>query len=344
MGKGGRHVKEKLQALGAVSAALLALRFCLLPMLGQVCLALLPLFVGLAVSAAVLPLSRRIASRLGLGVRAVSLTLTLLALAALVLIGCLLLRVLALELGALADDLSGEKSPLPSLFSSISAWLTAHGIPSERVEQGLSALLSSVGTLAAPIGALASRIPSLLFLLLASSISAVYLSLWLPSAGEMLSPVLRARLSRLRGALLGGLSVYARAYATLFAVTWALSLIGLLLLRVRSPLLLALLLALVDLLPVLGVGTVLVPWAVFAALTGEGAFALCLVLLWLAVTVVRRILEDRLIGRGLGVHPLLALLSLCLGLRFFGAWGILLGPCLAAALRRLFSAARAADR
>ena len=96
-------------------------------------------------------------------------------------------------------------------------------------------------------------------------------------------------------------------------------------------LLLALLLALVDLLPVLGVGTVLIPWAAFSFLTGRGAYALCLVLLWAAITAVRRVLEDRLVGRGLGLHPFWILLSVCLGLHFLGFLGLLFGP-LAAAL------------
>ena len=126
-------------------------------------------------------------------------------------------------------------------------------------------------------------------------------------------------------------------------MTALLSLVGLSLLSVPYPLLLALLLALVDLLPVLGVGTVLIPWAILSFFGGRVAFGLCLTLLWLTVTVVRRILEDRLVGRGLGVHPLVVLLSVCLGLRVFGGLGLFLGPAVASAVSAYVRGVGASD-
>jgi predicted PurR-regulated permease PerM len=234
------------------------------------------------------------------------------------------------ELIELLGFLSGEKSPLPDLFDRLRALAESFGLGSvlpegndELLLPSLARLLSSLGSV---FGSALGHLPSILFFLLSSSIAAVYLVLWLPKAREHLPPSISLWLSRGREVLWRGVSVYARAYAILFAVTVGTSLVGLALLRAPYPLLLSLLLGAVDLLPVLGVGTVLIPWAVFSFFVGRFGFGLGLALLWLAVTVVRRILEDRLVGRGFGVHPLLILLAVCIGLHFFGFLGLFLGP------------------
>lgn len=329
-------MKEKLRLAAYASAVVLALHFCILPLVRGLLFALLPFFSALAVSAAVLPLARRLGKRLSVRVEIVSVALTLLVLLSLAAGAFFLLRVLFLELGELLDYLSGEASPIPELMARLRAWLSEHGLGELLGESGTGALLSSLGALLSwlggVVGGAVGRLPSLFFFLFTASVAAVYLVLWLPSAGTLLPRGALPWLSRARAALWRGLLVYARAYGVLFCVTALLSLLGLSLLRVPYPLLLALLLAFVDLLPILGVGVVLIPWALASFLMGRGAFGLCLVLLWLAVTVVRRILEDRLIGRGLGVHPLLVLLSVCLGLRVFGGVGIFLGPAAAAVL------------
>jgi predicted PurR-regulated permease PerM len=341
-------IKEKLYSAAAVSAILLALRFCLLPMLGTLVSALLPFFVALGVAAAVLPAARRLAGLLHLRVTIVSLALTLGALLSLAVGGFFLLRALALELGELFSYLSGDSSPLPGLAAEISEWLSGLGLDRWLGEDGSSALLAPLGALLSGLGGIVGgairRLPSLLFFLFTSSIAAVYLVLWLPRARELLPRSVCTALVRAREAVLRGLLVYARAYGVLFCVTALLSLVGLALLSVPYPILFALLLALVDLLPVLGVGTVLIPWAVFSFVRGRSAFGLCLVLLWLSVTVVRRILEDRLVGRGLGVHPLVVVLAVCLGRHFFGGIGLFLGPAVAAAAVAVFRQRRGPAR
>lgn len=342
-------IKEKLRLAASVSVILLALRFCILPILGGLLRALLPFLFALAAAAAVLPLARRISGACRLRIEVVGVALTLLALSLLSLAAFFALRAVVLELGELFVYLSGERSPLPALAARLEEWLSHLGLSGWLREDGGNALLSSLGTLLSRIGGIVAgaivRLPSLLFFLFTSAIAAVYLVLFLPRALEKLPPACRRVLVCARDAVSRGLVVYGRAYAILFFVTAALSLVALALLSVPYPLLVALALAFVDLLPVLGVGTVLIPWAVLSLLTGRGAFGLCLVLLWATVTVVRRILEDRLVGRGLGVHPLLMLLGICLGLHFFGPAGLLLGPAAVAAGLALYrrQSARSAD-
>ena len=155
-------------------------------------------------------------------------------------------------------------------------------------------------------------------------IHAACFSLFPPRAREWLTDA-KCRISRVGG-------MYLRSYLTLMGVTFAEMLLGLSLLRIGYALLLALLIALVDFLPVLGVGTVLVPWSLVSFVTGNPARGIGLLVLWGVSLAVRQFLEPHLIGRGLGIHPCLTLLSMYAGLRLFGIVGMLLCPPAAALL------------
>lgn len=100
------------------------------------------------------------------------------------------------------------------------------------------------------------------------------------------------------------------------------------------------LIALVDALPVLGTGTVLVPWALVSLLGGNWKLALGLAVLYGVIWLVRSLLEPRLIGSRVGLPPLAALLSLYVGFQAFGVAGMILAPLLAVLVRQLWSALR----
>jgi predicted PurR-regulated permease PerM len=108
--------------------------------------------------------------------------------------------------------------------------------------------------------------------------------------------------------------------------------IGLALLRVPYAFLLAVLLAVVDFLPLLGTGVILLPWAAVSLLLGEVKLGIGLAVLYGVTSVVRQVLEPKLIGEGLGLHPLVSLAAMYGGLRLFGVWGMILAPLLAAAV------------
>ena len=86
------------------------------------------------------------------------------------------------------------------------------------------------------------------------------------------------------------------------------------------------LIAVVDALPVLGSGTVLLPWAAVSLLRGSGGLALGLTVTYAAAAFARSALEPRLLGRQIGLPPLLTLLSLYAGYRLFGLAGMILLP------------------
>ena len=133
---------------------------------------------------------------------------------------------------------------------------------------------------------------------------------------------------------------YLRACLLLGLLTFCLSFIGLAILRIPYAFILALLLATVDLLPLLGTGIILIPWAVICLILGQVKLGIGLLVLYGVTTLVRQILEPKLIGDGLGIHPLLSLFSMYAGLRLFGVWGMILAPLVTAGVRAVFGADR----
>ena len=141
--------------------------------------------------------------------------------------------------------------------------------------------------------------------------------------------------------LKGAAKKYAKAYLILMTLTFAEIFIGLLLLKVRYAFLIALCIAAIDILPVLGAGIVLVPWAVCALLLGDTHVGLGLLVLYGVVTIMRQIAEPRVIGSSMGIHPAAALFSSYVGIKLFGFLGIILGPAAAFMISEIINERRA---
>lgn len=130
---------------------------------------------------------------------------------------------------------------------------------------------------------------------------------------------------------------YARAYFVLLILTYAELLAGFLLLNVSRPAVIAAVVALVDLLPVFGVGTVLIPWSVFSFLSGDVFRGAGLLILFGVMYVVRQFVEPRLLGGAIGVHPLFALFAFFAAFSLFGFWGLIIAPILLYGVKAIFA-------
>ncbi len=155
----------------------------------------------------------------------------------------------------------------------------------------------------------------------------------LPAGLRRRLPAWRERVRRFSGR-------YLRAYLLLLLLTLGELLVGFLLLGVDYALLLATVTAAVDLLPILGVGTVLIPWSIVSLLQRDYRLGIGLLLLYLAVMLIRQIVEPRLLGKSLGLHPLAVLAAGYAGFRLIGIAGLLLAPAAVLALRQLLPVAR----
>ena len=118
-----------------------------------------------------------------------------------------------------------------------------------------------------------------------------------------------------------------KAYGLLMLLTFGELSAGLLILRVPYAIPLAALIAVVDILPVLGTGTVLIPWALICLIRGDMALFGGLTVLYIIITVVRNILEPRMVSHQIGLSPLVTLFFMFLGLKATGGLlGMLLFP------------------
>lgn len=115
---------------------------------------------------------------------------------------------------------------------------------------------------------------------------------------------------------------YVKSYSLIFFITFFELAIGFSLLRVQNAMLLGLLVAIFDILPILGTGGVLIPWALISAVLGDKAFALGVFTLYIIIIVVRNIIEPRIVGKQIGLHPLVTLVCMFVGLKFFGVIGL----------------------
>lgn len=180
---------------------------------------------------------------------------------------------------------------------------------------------------------LLGRIPNSALALFTMVISSYMISARLPQ--------LRAALSRripkswqdkvlpALGKLRHCLGRYLAAQARLCAISFAIMCLGLVVLRISYAPVWALAIALIDALPVLGSGTVLVPWAVICLIQGSNAQALGLLAIYVLVTVARSVLEPRLLGKQLGLDPLLTLVAMYAGFRLWGVLGMVFSPMVA---------------
>lgn len=134
-----------------------------------------------------------------------------------------------------------------------------------------------------------------------------------------------------------------KAQMKLMLITYCVVLVGLLLLKIPLAPLWAAGVAVVDAVPLLGTGTVLVPWAVVSLVQRQHFRAIGLLGIYGVALVLRTVLEPRLVGRNLGIDPLVTLVFLYLGYRFWGILGMLLAPMLVAALTAAAKAPRRED-
>ena len=142
--------------------------------------------------------------------------------------------------------------------------------------------------------------------------------------------------------LISVLGNYLKAEATLVLISFIISLIGLYIfkligLNVAYPLLYALGIGFVDALPIFGSGTIMVPWAIISACSGDITLAISVLGLWILMSVVRQFIEPRIVGSHIGIHPIFTLIAMYTGFKISGVIGLFIGPIALIILKNIFS-------
>lgn len=154
--------------------------------------------------------------------------------------------------------------------------------------------------------------------------------IWVKKIGIHLKGVIKS---------LGG---YLKAELTLVLISFIITLIGLYIfyfvgLNVHYPLLMALIIGFVDLLPIFGSGTFMLPWAVLTACSGDFTLAIAILILWAIISIVRQFLEPKIVSGHIGIHPIFTLIAMYTGFKFIGVLGMIIGPILLIILKNIFA-------
>lgn len=334
-------VKKALTLLSAVLGGWFALRFCL-PLA-------FPFLLGLALALTAEPLTGLLCTRLkfrrgpaaAIGVTA--------ALGAILLLIVLLLGLILRELGLLMQILPSLEQAAAGGLSALSsrAIRLAGELPgnigllvsrsvtdffsggSRLLEKGFRYALSLTG-------GILSRVPNGALIFGTALISGYMISARLPRIRAWVREKLRTEriqkildgLGRVKTALAGWL----KAQLKLMGLTWVILTLGLVLLRIPYAPVWATVVALVDAFPILGTGTVLLPWALVCFLQSDTARAVGLLSTYAVISLTRSVLEPKLLGDHMGLDPLVTLFSLYSGYRLWGFGGMILAPVLAVAL------------
>lgn len=243
-------------------------------------------------------------------------------------------------IASLMDTLDDEGNPLRRIASLAESW-GGMSLSDKEELRALSDMLSdmlkeTITSASSALTGLATSLivglPGVLFSVLVGVIALFYL--FFDGSGvlsQMRFFLSDSSLARLRAGMMRvreAVGHCMRAYFLLAILTFSELLTGMLLLNVSRPVLIAFVIALVDLLPVLGVGAVLIPWSILSFIGGDMFRGIGLLILFGAMYAVRQFAEPRIVGDTIGVHPFFMLIAVFAGYRLFGFLGVLLIPIL----------------
>jgi sporulation integral membrane protein YtvI len=260
---------------------------------------------------------------------------TVLLLGLLGLIGMKLVSELSNFFGKLPQYLENANDYIRDLLEQLQSYTNKGTTPlPDQLEGWLSKLIDALTQLSTKISTIllgfAAGIPDFFIFFIVFLVAVYLFTLSLPmmktSFLSMFEDKSRSQVEEVLLSLRRSVFGFLRAQLLLSVITYVISFIGLLVIGTGYPLAVALLIVVVDILPILGTGSVLVPWAVYQLAIGDVYTGIGLLLLFLLITVVRRIVEPKILGDAVGIGALSALISLYVGYELVGVIGVFLGP------------------
>ena len=191
----------------------------------------------------------------------------------------------------------------------------------------------------------AKQIPSVLVGVLISIIAACFMT---AGYDEIVNFIKRQMSVEKRHALTASKEIFfssilkmLKSYALIICITFAEMFVGLMVLKLLGAYTgeyvatVAIVVALIDIFPVLGTGTVLIPWSIISFITGHVGMGIGLLVLYAVITVIRQIIEQKLVAANLGLPPIVTLMCMYIGLQLFGVPGIFIMPLLVTMVKLL---------
>ena len=225
----------------------------------------------------------------------------------------------------------GERLPILSNFQDTGFAESINENVSKFIDGIWKSLIDELGSAVPNLAAgIVTALPNILFVSLITVISCFYFAIDVDVVHSKLKQTLPDRAVKVLRATkrrIGlGLKKYFKAYFLLFTLTFFELLVGFSILGIDYAFVLSVLIAFVDFLPVLGTGAILAPWGIILLLMKNYFVGIGILVLFVITTVVRQIAEPKILGKSLGVHPLLTLVTVYVGFKLFGVVGVIVLP------------------
>ena len=321
----------------------------------------IPFLLAAAIAAILSPAADKISKKLKLPHKLTATVLVLLFFAVLISLAYFAGYRLVGEAGNLLDRLSDDPeiisktletileklSSLTSRFGFLNRFFESDTIQNLGIDldallsQALSSIITSItGALPTAAAAILAKIPEFFLFLIVTVISTFYFSTDRVFLSDSLTSILPdgwvKNLPTLKNKISDALRGYVKAYLLIMLMTFCEIFLGLSVLGVNYAFILSMIIAVVDILPILGAGTVIVPWAIFSLLTSNYKLGIGLLIIYAVISIIRQIAEPKIVGTSLGLHPLATLASIYISVKFIGISGIIIGPIVALLICNLF--------
>ncbi len=329
--------KDKIEYISHLTIAVIGIVLLAYVCIKYLLVLFLPFIIAWGVAFSIRPLAKKLSSGTKIPYKAVSVSLTVI-----IVIGGLSVVISAITYaaGEAWEFISGlaENDELHAfllkIMNPISGFLGDMEGAEELEEQlgkAIQNMLSSVlGSIVGGITGFVKSIPSVLIFILVTVVGAVYFSLDLEGVNSYIAEKLPQPVTKwlvnFKNKFLSTLLKYLRSYLIIMVITFIVMLFGFLLLNIKYAVLFAFVVALLDALPLIGVGTVLVPWSIYQLVFGNIGLGIGLIILFAVHQIIRQFIEPKIVGKSLGIHPILSLVLLYVGYCVFGLLGLFFVP------------------
>ncbi len=174
------------------------------------------------------------------------------------------------------------------------------------------------------------KLPGIIFSIFTSLVSACFLSFeydnFVAFIKRQLSHESISKVVKIKKTVNESIVGFLKGYFLIVLFTFIFMLTGFKVLGVQNAIAISIIVALIDILPVFGTGIILLPWGVYSLISSNLFLGVGLILIYVVYSLTRYFIEPRIIGKKVGVNPLISLLAMFLGLKLFGLIGLILAP------------------
>lgn len=221
-------------------------------------------------------------------------------------------------------------------------YLKLPGTSTDTVNNTVKDFINTIPAVLASILSMAAKIPEIIIVIVIALVATFFMSYgskrYLNDIVNIFPMQWREHISELGRDFSRGFAGFIRAEFIVFLITLFLSIAGLMIIHAKYAIIIGTITGIFGILPVLGVGIVLVPWSILAFISGHSLLAIELILLTTVITVLRHIIEPKILGDNVGLDPLFVLISMYIGLASTGVIGLILGPFILIAYQALHKA------